>query len=128
MTRLLETHNGDSSRSLSVRLLFSIDRAKSVEDAEDTLRLIRVLRSEYSVVIGIDFSGNPTKGQFSDFLGVLQRARDDGLKITLHAAEVPEPEDLTDDCTEMSLMMKFRPDRFGHALHLRPNHIQVRPL
>lgn len=111
---------------MTVRLLFSIDRGKSIADAEDTLNLAERLRKEFTVICGIDFSGNPSKGRFSDFVGLLRNARDSGLKITLHAAEVPEAEDIADDDTEMSQMIRFRPDRFGHALHLRPKHIQVR--
>ena len=107
------------------RLLFSIDRGKSIADAEDTLRLVESLRKDFTVVCGIDFSGNPCKGRFSDFVGLLQNARDAGLKVTLHAAEVPEAEPIADDDTEMSQMIRFRPDRFGHALHLRPHHVQV---
>ena len=111
---------------MTVRLLFSVDRGKSIADAEDTLLLVNSLRKEFSVICGIDFSGNPSKGRFSDFEVLLRDARDSGLKITLHAAEVPDPEDIADDETEMSQMIRFRPDRFGHGLHLRPIHVQVK--
>lgn len=52
------------------RLLLSVDRTKSTEEAMEVANLAVELRSRDEwrpFVLGMDFSGNPTKGSFSDF-------------------------------------------------------------
>lgn len=91
-----------------LRLLLSIDRAKhSSAQAEDIVSLAHKYHNQG--VVGIDLSGDPTKGTFTDFLPALTRARSLGLKITLHAGEV------RDMNKEMEQMADFKPDRFGHC-------------
>lgn len=94
---------GEGTRVV-LRLILSIDRSKhSAGDAMDIVQLAAKYRSEG--VVGIDLSGDPTKGQFETFLPALHRARSVGLKITLHAGEVPHTN------PEMSTMLDFNPDR-----------------
>jgi len=38
--------------------------------------------------VGIELSGNPTVGDFRDFIKVLQRAKDNGIKTSIHCAEI----------------------------------------
>jgi len=54
-------------------------------------------------VVGIDLSGDPTKGNWDDWEAALSKARNHGLKITLHAGEVPNREE------EMIKMLRFKP-------------------
>mmetsp|Transcript_6582 Transcript_6582/g.19943 ORF Transcript_6582/g.19943 Transcript_6582/m.19943 type:complete len:182 (-) Transcript_6582:179-724(-) len=60
-------------------------------------------------VVGIDFSGNPTKGSFIDYLEVFQFLRAYQMPYTLHIGEV-----LND--TEAMLMLDNYPQRVGHAV------------
>jgi hypothetical protein len=46
---------------IQVRLLLSIDRRQSAEEAKETARLAVALREEG--VVGVDLSGNPSLGQ-----------------------------------------------------------------
>lgn len=71
---------------ITVRLLLSIDRREDTAAAHETVQLAVELQSRG--VVGIDLSGNPTVGEWSTWLPALQEARECGLKITLHAAEV----------------------------------------
>lgn len=85
------------------RLILSIDRkdADGLAVAQRTVDLALAYRSRG--VVGIDLSGDPTKGSWDTWLPALQRARDAGLRITLHAGEAPG----TDE--EMMKMLDFKP-------------------
>ena len=85
--KYLETGTGTP---IVARLLLSINRAKPVEDAEATidlaLELIHDPTCEY--VVGVELSGNPFASSFSAFNVALASARDAGVPVSLHAAEV----------------------------------------
>ncbi|CAN0351067.1 unnamed protein product, partial [Pylaiella littoralis] len=96
------------------RLLLSVDRGKSTEEAMEVAKLARELRSseEWKLfVLGVDFSGNPTKGSFEAFRPAFELARSSGLKVTVHCGEV------SDDADVLSVIA-FRPERVGHAVVL----------
>jgi len=101
-------------------LLVSIDRGGAIESAWECARLAVECATApssdpRSLVVGVDFSGNPAKGKFQDFVEMLNMCRASGLKITVHAAEVPADE-------ETDAVLEFAPDRIGHLLHLRERH------
>lgn len=66
-------HGGDTDKGLPMlipRLLLSVDRGKSVQEAIEVAELAVRLRGEEEwrkYVVGVDFSGNPTKGSFEEF-------------------------------------------------------------
>ncbi|CDU23211.1 related to adenosine deaminase [Sporisorium scitamineum] len=94
------------SGKVVLKLLLSVDRAK--HSASEAERIVDLAHTHPGVV-GIDLSGDPTKGTFSTFLPALLHARSLSLKTTLHAAETPH------NHTEFSSMLDFHPDRFGHC-------------
>mmetsp|Transcript_20890 Transcript_20890/g.40961 ORF Transcript_20890/g.40961 Transcript_20890/m.40961 type:complete len:342 (+) Transcript_20890:438-1463(+) len=104
-----EEHN------VMVKLIVSIDRAKPVADAYDTLKVVAALPSAArQIIVGVDLSGNPTRGVFANFVPVLNIARNKlRLKVTLHCGEVVNPQ-------EVQEMLQFAPERLGHALHIAP--------
>lgn len=109
-------HPSECAWPMTVRLLLSIDRTASAERAMETVRLAERLRKEeragaHKYIVGVDFSGNPTKGTFATFVPAFDAARAAGLGIAVHAAEVPNPSD-------NASILAFRPDRLGHALLL----------
>lgn len=81
-------HGEDTDKGLPElipRLLLSIDRGKSVQEAMAVAELAVQLRSEEEwrpYVVGVDFSGNPTKGSFEQFRS--------GCKIawTVHSSDI----------------------------------------
>lgn len=103
---VLEVQKTD--RRIIVTILVSINRGQPVTDAEENVDLALEFAKLYpKIFVGIDFSGNPTKGSFRDFLPSLEKARKGSLYLTLHCAEVEN------DC-EVLEMLEFRPDRIGH--------------
>ncbi|EPB74039.1 putative adenosine deaminase [Ancylostoma ceylanicum] len=109
---------GSREHGLVTRLLLSIDRRQSVEEAEHTVDMAAAEPS--GLIVGIELSGNPSiDGR--KFLPVLQRARKLGLKVSVHLAEV------ADQLDEVEEFLLFRPDRIGHGtyLHTQDRYIDV---
>jgi adenosine deaminase len=100
--------------TIAVRLILTIDRSKSLEDADETISMASAFRD---VVVGIDFAGNPTIGSFSTFKDVFKRATSEGLFTTVHTSEI------TGVGAETDAILEFRPDRVGHFLF--PTEAQV---
>ena len=76
-----------------VRLLLSLDRSKSLQQNTEIADLAMVFKPTTEVLVGIDLSGNPSKGQFEDYVTLLQQCRDAGFYVTVHAGEVPDAAD-----------------------------------
>lgn len=90
-----------SSGNSIIRLILSIDRKDQPAIALRTIDL--AVKYQSQGVVGIDLSGDPSQGEFSSWLPALKRARNFGLKITLHAGEIDERHE------EMSQMLAFKP-------------------
>ena len=100
------------------RLILSVDRTGSREAALATARLAVACAKQGRYVVGLDFSGNPTRGSFTDALPAFEEARREGLGTAVHVAEV-------EDKADTDAVLAFRPDRLGHALTLTPAHIET---
>jgi adenosine deaminase len=96
-----------TGRDVIVKLILSINRAKSVAIAEQTVDLALKMQCD-----GIDLSGDPTVGDASAFSATLARARDSGLKLALHVGEVASRDEDT------RALLDLRPHRVGHCVHL----------
>lgn len=118
LAAVLEYHQNEP-QGLVCRVLVSVARHLSVQWAWDTLRLTEhILNSApkeiRSLIVGVELSGNPLRGQWKDFQAVFEDARKRlGLLVTLHFAEVFNDE-------EALSMLQFNPDRIGHAVQMSP--------
>jgi adenosine deaminase len=101
---------------MHANLILSIDRRNTTAQAEQVLDLAMKYRKRGCGIVGIDLCGNPLKGDVAIFREAFARAREEGFKVTLHFAEVPE------SSTELELetLLEFQPDRIGHVIHVPP--------
>ncbi|KAM6926758.1 N6-Methyl-AMP deaminase isoform 2-T2 [Lycodopsis pacificus] len=96
---------------IDVRFLVAIDRRNGTEVAMETVKLAEELMlSTDGLVVGLDLSGDPTVGHGKDLLSALQRAKNCGLKLSLHLSELEESD----------LLLNLPPDRIGHGTFLHP--------
>lgn len=71
------------------------------------------MAKEYpDIICGVDFSGSPTNGNFNDFKPILEKARENGLKLALHCGEVENPIEISD-------MLQFGMNRLGHGTFIK---------
>ena len=106
------------TENITVRLLLSISRAQDPTIALQTVDLAG--QSDRNIVVGLDFSGNPSKGDVNTFLPAFQRARDMyKLPITFHIGEINDPVEV-----EVLLNNTTKKDRLGHGLFLTAEQTQ----
>lgn len=93
--------------SITVKLILSLDRKTCSKNAKNTLDLaLEYLQTHPNIIVGLDVSGDPTKGNW--FKKIVTEARSKNLKVTIHCAEVPNVE-------EVEEIIEFLPDRIGHG-------------
>jgi len=100
------------SPSLVTKLILSIDRRNTLEQALEVVDLALAYRDQG--VVGIDLCGDPAKGDVSIFRPAFQKAKDNDLNITIHFAEAPA------SATEKELrtLLEYEPKRIGHVIHV----------
>ncbi|KAI5129379.1 adenosine deaminase-like protein isoform X1 [Manis pentadactyla] len=98
---------------IDVRYLIAIDRRGGPSVAKETVKLAEeFFLSTEDIVLGLDFSGDPTVGQAKDFLEPLLEAKKAGLKLALHLSEIPNQK------KETQVLLDLLPDRIGHGTFL----------
>ncbi|RNA41130.1 adenosine deaminase [Brachionus plicatilis] len=108
--------NFERCHKMRVRLLLSVDRAKGVQDGLENVLLANELESKY--IVGIDFSGNPHVNSFQDFEQIFNICKENGLKTTVHIAEI------WNDRDKDFILKKIRPDRIGHSVCLDQEEVE----
>jgi adenosine deaminase len=106
---IIKDHN--KTRSMQVRLITSVNRSEPIDKGREILDLALKLRDKYSdLLVGLDYSGNPYKGDFSLFEDLFSEARRVGLNTCVHCAELPDHK----TSLETTRVLDFEPDRLGH--------------
>jgi adenosine deaminase len=103
---------------LTCRLLLSVDRSQSIEEASETIALAIDMRKASEYVVGVDLGGNPTRRDFRDFLPLFQKARNAGCKSTIHCGEIECDDPASAAYAEAKAILEFQPDRIGHGVLL----------
>ncbi|KAI9763904.1 MAG: hypothetical protein M1840_009016 [Geoglossum simile] len=104
-------NNGQLGADMKVRLILSVDRRNTAEEAMEVVSL--ALKFQHQGIVGVDLCGDPSKPcDVSIFHPAFTRAKAQGLGITLHFAEIPA----SAREEEMRLLLDFEPDRLGHVV------------
>lgn len=98
------------SESFSCSVILSIQRDSTKDFVHKTVELAR--KYMYRGVVGIDISGDSTKGNITEHIETLKKARDIGLFITAHIGESYEETD------QMDILQELNPHRVGHGVCL----------
>ncbi len=110
------------------RLIISVDRAGTIEQADENINLaIELFQQQQQssldpkYIVGVELGGNPTRNDFRIFESSFERARRAGLHVSIHIGEVPMLQSNNNEdarYNEALAVIHFRPDRLGHALTL----------
>lgn len=86
-----------------------------MNEATSNFELFTKLRERHSnIVVGVDLSGDSTKGKFADYKHIFEKARNEGFGLAIHCAEVEDDEEIL----ERLEFMESR-DRIGHGTFIR---------
>jgi adenosine deaminase len=111
---------------IAVRLLLSFDRAAGAAAWRAALRVAIAWRARAvlglqpfpaaptALVVGVDVSGHPGRGELAALLPLLDAARAAGLRAAVHCGE------LAGSDAEVAAVLAWRPDRLGHMCALAP--------
>ena len=94
---------------LRAGIIFCLDRQFTFE--QNSIIVEKAIKYKSRGVIGLDFANYNKAGfHFADYKGLVQKAREHGLKITAHSGE-------TDDTNDMwECIDSIQPDRIGHGV------------
>lgn len=125
---------------IEVRLILSVDRKMTVEQAESVVDLAlryrhpsraqvtkrstadgEIMANENGQVVALDLCGNPARGDMSIFTPAFRRAKAHGLGITVHFAELPQ----SGYHAELETLLSWEPDRLSHVIHVGPEYKRI---
>ena len=117
VTTILSCIESNACSSMKTFLILSVDRRNTASEAVEVVDLAIRLRKRG--IVGVDLCGDPMKGDVSLFREAFAKAKQYGLKVTLHFAEVPA----SSTNQELETLLSFEPDRLGHLCHV-PQHLK----
>ena len=103
---------GTQGEPLKVGLILSLRRDSNHSLAEHTINL--ALKYRDRGVVGIDVSGDSTKGDCKDVFPSLIKAKENHFPITLHLGESKKET----ASQQMLELLTLKPQRIGHGVHL----------
>ncbi|KAI0960970.1 hypothetical protein AcV7_000199 [Taiwanofungus camphoratus] len=94
-------------------LIVSLDRRMNTVVAQECVEHAIKLKQEGRRVVGVDLCGDPKAGNMEEFAKHFRAAKEAGLGVTLHVAEIEQSPP-----TEILQLLSYGPDRLGHATFL----------
>ena len=112
----LKAINQSSNEKLKITLLLSLKRNSSPLFSKLTVDL--AIKYKQLGVVGIDVSGDSTVGDLTPLFSDLQRAKDNGLFLTIHMGEALDEKD------QYKILETLKPHRIGHGVFLTAEALQ----
>jgi adenosine deaminase len=98
------------NQQLSAGLIFCM--AREFDIAQNAIILEKAIKYRHRGIVGIDMAGPYTsKIDWKQYEPLFAKAHDNGLGVTIHAAEVRDQNELRD------ILRYIRPQRIGHGIH-----------
>ena len=105
----------DPAHRLRARLILSVDRRETFEQASETVDIALDPDLRRRGIVGVDLCGNPLRLNIKHLLPAFRKAKEGGLKLTIHFAETRES--ASDE--ELGSLLDLKPDRLGHVIHVK---------
>lgn len=94
---------------LSAGIIFCLAREFSIE--KNTILVEKAIKYQKRGIVAIDFAGPATPSfHYKDYKDLVNKAKKNGLKVTAHAGEVKEANDIWE------ALEFINPDRIGHGI------------
>lgn len=111
----IKLYMNNKNNKMIIKFLLTIDNSKPYSEAEETIEYAINHVKKYkndSIIVGIDFAPKyQENNHILEYKNLLNKARENGLKITVHFAEYLNPR-------HNKNVLDFKPDRLGHAINL----------
>jgi adenosine deaminase len=96
---------------IDARYTISLNRSYPQEHFLEVIRQVKRDPKWAQYITGLDFSGDPYTRDVKDYLKCFDLAREAGLKLTIHTAELPFHAKETRD------ILSLNPERLGHFIY-----------
>lgn len=118
LSTVLDTIASFKSRNanrMSIYLILGMDRGELTNDSKHAHEIVNLaIANQARGIVGVDVCGNPTKGDISLCREAFAKAKEHGLGLTVHFAEVHS----VGLREELQTLLSFNPDRLGHVIHV----------
>ncbi|KAL4934121.1 putative adenosine deaminase [Aspergillus undulatus] len=111
----IDAFRSQNNDRMSIYLILGMDRGQLVHDSTHANEIVDLaIANRARGVVGVDVCGNPTKGDIALCRDAFAKAKEHGLGLTVHFAEIHSAELRA----ELETMLSFNPDRLGHVIHV----------
>ena len=93
---------------ITVRLILSVNRTSPLASIERVVALALAWRQASTIVVGLDISGDPTRGNMQPILSILESRVRGKIPVCIHAGEVM-------NVAETEAILAYGPERLGHC-------------
>lgn len=101
------------------RFILSLNRSRPQEHFFDVIKQVKRDPKWAQYITGVDFSGDPYQRDVNDYRKCFEMAREAGLKLTIHTAELPF------HSVETPGILALNPERLGHFIYYTEEEFQL---
>ena len=114
-----ENSRKEGRAPLEVRFLISLNRMSPPSKFFDLINRVKSDAKWSKYVTGLDYSGDPWTRDITDYEKCFELAREAGMKLSIHTAELPE------QAQETPRIFKYKPERLGHFIYYTQEEFEI---